>query len=461
MAQWASTEGYSTKVNWLMVCVEVGTAGLRTAQRFGRQFQLPPSLINGYIEQRSELPRYGQLGCQGFIVLGLYGEFTVQRSVPCYLDKGPASFKVVEKLLSSQWSIEKPADAPTPRKVSLEVSARTGVPELDSEHSALDELAFELRAGARVESLKKLLKLWRRHSEHEEQLFDKFDFGGHRTGGGSALTGTASHCQHHRLIAEKMELALRQASTSMNSRVPADAIETLVAEMQRHEIYDAAYAGHLPSDGHRTARPSPGEMSVADAYGWYDFSWTGGVFEVCFRPGGHFFCPKFRAAAKWELDGDSMKIDWANFGKYEMTWNKDAKAMDGMCISVKSPTLERDWRRATFKKPLSSAEVLLFGDGAGTEWDLKWAEGEFPIQFKCDGYNTFKCAKYPADSHWSLEGEDTIKIFWGEYGNYQLKINHVAKTMSGSVVGETENWRTAKYYNNIYHSGAHEVADHH
>lgn len=444
-----------------MVCVEVGTAGLRTAQRFGRQFQLPPSLINGYIEQRSELPSYGQLGCGGFIVLGLYGEFTVQRTVPCYLDKGTASFKVVEKLLSSQWNIEKLADAPAPKEVFLEVAARTGVPELDSEHSALDELALELRAGARIESLKKLLNVWRRHSEHEEQLFEKFDFGGHRTGGSSALTGTASHCKHHRLLTEKMELALQQASISINSRVPADAIESLVAEMQRHELYDAAYAGHLPSDGHCISRPSPEERPMAAVHGWYELSWTGGVFEVCFRPGGHFFCPKFQAAAKWELDGDSMKIDWADFGRYEMKWNKYAKAMDGICVSVKNPTLERDWRKATFKKPLSSAEILLFGDGAGTEWDLKWAEGEFPIQFKCDGCNTFKCAKYPADSRWSLEGEDTINIFWREYGNYQLKVDSGAKTMSGSVVGEAENWRTAKYYNNIYNIGAHEVTGQH
>merc|ERR1719382_1433688 len=99
-----------------------------------------------------------------------------------------------------------------------------------------------------------------------------------------------------------------------------------------------------------------------------------------------------------------------------MKWTKDTKSMVGTCVSVNEPNPEKDWRKALFKRPLSSAEVLLFGDGAGTEWDLKWAEGEFPVQFKCDGDNTFKCAKYPADSHWSLEGEDTIKIFWREYG---------------------------------------------
>lgn len=105
MAKWATTPGLMSKVNFLMVCIEWGPSGLRTAQDFGRRFQLPPSVINGYIDQKTELPGYGQLGCQGFIVLGPDGEFALQRTVPCYLDAGAKAFQVVEKVLATSWNV--------------------------------------------------------------------------------------------------------------------------------------------------------------------------------------------------------------------------------------------------------------------------------------------------------------------------------------------------------------------
>eukprot|EP00929_Paragymnodinium_shiwhaense_P049047 TRINITY_DN24759_c0_g1_i1.p1 TRINITY_DN24759_c0_g1~~TRINITY_DN24759_c0_g1_i1.p1 ORF type:complete len:227 (+),score=58.71 TRINITY_DN24759_c0_g1_i1:78-683(+) len=199
---------------------------------------------------------------------------------------------------------------------------------------------------------------------------------------------------------------------------------------------------------------------AAAVYGWYDLSWTGGSFEVSFRPGGHFFCPRFQAGAKWELEGDTIKIDWGKFGKYELKWNASAKSMDGMCVSVANPNPEKDWRKALFKKPLSAVETLLFGEGAGTEWDLQWEGGEFPIQFKCDGYNHFKCVQFPAHAHWALE-DDVLSIFWGEFGNYVLKVDATAKTMAGSVKDKPEDWRKAKWHSDIYNSGSHEVCNEH
>eukprot|EP00929_Paragymnodinium_shiwhaense_P077690 TRINITY_DN40045_c0_g1_i2.p1 TRINITY_DN40045_c0_g1~~TRINITY_DN40045_c0_g1_i2.p1 ORF type:complete len:275 (+),score=60.48 TRINITY_DN40045_c0_g1_i2:273-1097(+) len=255
MALWASTKGFSTKVNWLMVCVEVGKAGLRTAQQFGKQFSLPScssTLINGYIAEKNELPKYGQLGCQGFIVLGPHGEFAMQRTVPCYLEKGKTAFRSVEKLLASLWNIQKDVAAvdpavSRPQAITPQASLTTGVTELDVEHTALDELARELQATESVEVLKKLLALWRQHSEHEEELFEKFDFGRHRTAGKEGgLAGTASHCEHHRLIASKMEAAVQESYVGF---VASESIAFLLTEMKRHvDIYDAAYAGKLTGE---------------------------------------------------------------------------------------------------------------------------------------------------------------------------------------------------------------------
>merc|ERR1712207_130174 len=95
---------------------------------------------------------------------------------------------------------------------------------------------------------------------------------------------------------------------------------------------------------------------------------------------------------------------------------------------------DKNWRKATFKGPLSAAELALIGDGAGTEWDFEWSGGSFPVQFKADGYNHFKCNDFPAHAHWSLE-DTKLRINWGEYGQYDLVVDAEAKTMEGGQVG--------------------------
>jgi len=61
----------------LMLCMEVGSDGLRTAKWFGQHFKVPSTIVNGYINKQSEVPRFGQLGCGGFIVLGPSGRVRV------------------------------------------------------------------------------------------------------------------------------------------------------------------------------------------------------------------------------------------------------------------------------------------------------------------------------------------------------------------------------------------------
>ncbi|CAE7738731.1 cid13, partial [Symbiodinium necroappetens] len=131
-----------------------------------------------------------------------------------------------------------------------------------------------------------------------------------------------------------------------------------------------------------------------DVIGWYDFSWSGGSFPVCFRPAGNFFCPKFQAPARWEIDGDTVKIDWKKFGKYELKFDAATKTMDGNAVPKTED--DKNWRKATFNRALSPVEVLLLGDGAGSEWDFEWSGGKFPVKFKGDGYNHFQCDDFPA-----------------------------------------------------------------
>lgn len=246
--------GLESAVNFLMVCLELGQRGRRTAQEFGRRFQLPSAVINGYVEQGRELPSFGQLGCQGFIVLGPHGEFAVQRTVPCYLEASQKAFEAVESLLANLWNVRAVRSVPPAREINLKTPAvldlpPVGVHELDEDHQAIEAAMIFLQQRKSCPAMRSLLALWRQHSQHEEQLFAEFDFGRHRTAD-PGRAATAPHCQHHEHIASMMESAEQAAAASCCGLVAREAIEALVAEIQRHaDLYDMAYAGKLGVQG--------------------------------------------------------------------------------------------------------------------------------------------------------------------------------------------------------------------
>eukprot|EP00930_Biecheleria_cincta_P061124 TRINITY_DN46692_c0_g1_i1.p1 TRINITY_DN46692_c0_g1~~TRINITY_DN46692_c0_g1_i1.p1 ORF type:complete len:222 (+),score=43.73 TRINITY_DN46692_c0_g1_i1:55-666(+) len=198
----------------------------------------------------------------------------------------------------------------------------------------------------------------------------------------------------------------------------------------------------------------------SDVVGWYTLTWSGGSFEVCFRPAGIFFCPKFQQPSKWEMEGDIIKIDWKKFGKYEMKFDPATKNMEGNAVPKSDD--EKNWRKAAFVRSLSPVEALLLGDGAGSEWDFQWSGGSFPVKFKADGYNHFQCDDFPAHAHWSLDGSK-LKISWAEFGNYELTVDAEGKNMDGCAVGgnpETD-WRKAKFLRNLISAATQEDCAHH
>jgi len=54
MVKWAHGD-LGGRVRLLMICVEAGEEGLLTAKWFGRQFRLPATIVNGYIDVESEV----------------------------------------------------------------------------------------------------------------------------------------------------------------------------------------------------------------------------------------------------------------------------------------------------------------------------------------------------------------------------------------------------------------------
>jgi hypothetical protein len=190
-------------------------------------------------------------------------------------------------------------------------------------------------------------------------------------------------------------------------------------------------------------------LSMADVVGWYSLQWKGGSFEICLRPVGRFFCPKFQAQASWKLEGNTIKVDWQKFGNYEFTIDPETKHMEGFALPENKEDAN-NWRKADFLRPLSDAEAALIGDGAGSEWDFEWSGGSFPVSFKADGYNHFKCEDFPAHAHWAWDQtKELLTIHWAEFGTYEMKIDGKEKTMTGSAQGAPEDWRKAKFLRNM------------
>ena len=262
MVAWANG-GYGDRVRLLMLCVETGDDGVATAKSFGKRFQIPSTVLNGYIEAESEAPTYGQLGCGGFIVLGKHGEFASARTVPAFLDKGMLAFAAVERLLSELGVPRRAASAPEAAEAQAEASPVPGAPlqfapvghaSMDEEHENLAAAGAAVREQRSLASLRRLRDAWAEHSEHEEALFEKHDFAGHRSRRG-ARSGTRSHVRHHGAILSSIELAVQRCEEeSACSKggccapglVDADAVEHILSEMQRHsDVYDSAYAGRL------------------------------------------------------------------------------------------------------------------------------------------------------------------------------------------------------------------------
>jgi hypothetical protein len=58
--------------------------------------------------------------------------------------------------------------------------------------------------------------------------------------------------------------------------------------------------------------------SLTGLEGVYNWSYSGGSFQVELRPFGSFYCKSYPASATWALVDKKVTVDWKKFGKYEL-----------------------------------------------------------------------------------------------------------------------------------------------
>jgi hypothetical protein len=96
MDVWAGSP-LGTKAQFVCVCV-ADSGGVELAIQFGRTLQLR-HCVNGVIVERSQMPSWGQLGCNGLVILNATMEVVTTASKP-FLEVGQAAFKDVESILA-------------------------------------------------------------------------------------------------------------------------------------------------------------------------------------------------------------------------------------------------------------------------------------------------------------------------------------------------------------------------
>jgi len=264
MDAWAKRYGDSAS----FVCVSC--AGPQLATQFGNQQRLQ-HCHNTWVDQ-DDMPTWGQLGCNGFIILDS-SHSVVCKASRAYLEVREEAFRHVETLLSAlivekpvpkqeDGSVdpsvggacaqvrfgskeEEPAPAAAPGKV-----ASVKVDVLDEEHERCEAALSRLAEQRNVASLRELLSAYEEHFAHEESLLDKHLYADAMDSAGfSADKGArTSHFGDHEMMLNAIRKLMSDRaglSEDLASMSVAE-VQQLAVDFERHATsYDGAYADRL------------------------------------------------------------------------------------------------------------------------------------------------------------------------------------------------------------------------
>jgi len=280
MDAWAQSARFGDKVAF--VCVSC--AGPQLAMQMGTRMRLQ-HCHNTWVDQDA-MPTWGQLGCNGFIILdGSHN--VVCRASRAFLQVKDAAFRHVETLLSALFEVQqkqkatetetavdsscgkgkeecpcasvkfgadaidaidaKEAEEPMANEKEPSKVASVKVAVLDEEHERCEAALTRLREKRSAEALKDVLSAYEDHFAHEEALLDEFLYAdvhaidNKKPKGFSADEGArTSHFADH----EAMLVALRKLLAKPSVSV-AEA-KQLALDFERHATaYDGAYADRL------------------------------------------------------------------------------------------------------------------------------------------------------------------------------------------------------------------------
>jgi len=282
------------------VCVSCDGPGLATA--FAKRLQLSKCLLT-YVDEANG-PRWGQLGCNGFIVLDGNGKVACRAS-SAFLEVQERAFSDLEAILESILADASPSsllvnkgveefdrvtggcvkeEMPKRMRVALEPAA-TPVPSeftsnktpttavaplsaietvhvaaLDAEHEECEAALAALRECPTREAIMSVIEAYSKHFKHEEELLDQHLYATDASSGdgfSTAASARRSHfADHQRMIGELRARASQlpeggpssgpKAWIYASSEAPAAFVHRMLRAFENHaNLYDTAYAAPL------------------------------------------------------------------------------------------------------------------------------------------------------------------------------------------------------------------------
>ena len=182
MDQWQ--RNYKDQVTFL--CVSCAGPGL--ALEMSKEMQLR-HCTNGFIERRDLMPKWGQLGCNGFIVLDKDLNVVCEKS-KAFLEVRDRAFEDVENILKGLLARKRDRTADKeddkrrkkaekhecyhddwkPKEVVVKTVKTVGNEEIDAQHRACEKCLSDLAEAPHGGSLKLLKKELENHFSHEEKI---------------------------------------------------------------------------------------------------------------------------------------------------------------------------------------------------------------------------------------------------------------------------------------------------
>lgn len=269
MDVWAKRYGDSVA----FVCVSC--AGPQLATQFGNQQRLR-HCHNTWVDQ-DDMPTWGQLGCNGFIILD-GSHSVVCKASRAFLEVREQAFRHVETLLSAlivenpvpkqeDGSVEpsvggacakvrfgssnaKDEEEQVPEVVSVSKVDSVKVAALDDEHERCEAVLAKLAHQRNIATLRELHSVYEEHFVHEEGLLDEHLYATAKEAiGFSADKGArTSHFGDHAALLNSIRKMIddRAGVSATVVSVSAAEVQKLASDFENHAAnYDGAYADRL------------------------------------------------------------------------------------------------------------------------------------------------------------------------------------------------------------------------
>jgi hypothetical protein len=245
MEEWAAF--YGNKIGF--VCASC--SGPVLARTFGERLKL--KYCNNVWLEENNMPTWGQLGCNGFIILD-ETHLVKCKATPAFLQINKEAFYFVEKMLNSFITGEIHVNTHSQCLEKVDSSCAkvffgndliSSIPSvkvdiIGKEHHECEEALRILRVKHDNESLSKLLRTFEDHFRHEEVLLDKHLYDKDMTGFSADMNARKSHFADHAKILDNFRCYLAYDD------IPELVVNSISNMFHSHtREYDVNYADRL------------------------------------------------------------------------------------------------------------------------------------------------------------------------------------------------------------------------